>query len=51
MVVLALDMRLIQLLMGKYRGRAGCPLEKDILDGRLSNGNQDQLTMGCPSAI
>lgn len=46
MVVLALDMRLIQLLTGKYREKAGCPLEKDILDGRQSSGNQNPADSG-----
>lgn len=46
MNVLALDMRLIQLLMGKYREWAGCPLERDILDGRQSNGYQDPTDHG-----
>lgn len=50
MEVLALDTRLIQLLVGKYRERAGCPLEKDILkdilDGRQSNVYQDPADHG-----
>lgn len=46
MDVLALVMRLIQLPTGKYRERAECPLEKDILDGRQSNGCQDPADHG-----
>lgn len=44
-IPLALDMNLIQLLMAECKcgGRTGCPLEKDILGGRQSNGNKDLM--------